>query len=644
MKVVHDWLKDYIGDSIPPASKVEELLTFHAFEVEGREEVAGHEVIDIKILPDRGADCLSHRGIARELASITGIPLAFDPLQNQDRLPLFDKISVSIADTTACTRFSAALVAGIEVKDSPEWLQKRLLTLGQRPINNIVDATNYVMYSIGQPIHAYDADKFPQVDGTWKFNVRFAEVGETVSLIAEGGKSEDRIVTLQGTELLIVDGSNNRPIGLAGVKGGAYAGVDAKTSKIIIEAAHFDPVVVRKTARRLGIVIDASKRFENNLSQGLVPHALRDVVELIIKIAGGTCAGSIDVVCTEETKSSVILQINQVHALLGLSLAKETMINLLQRIGATVINQGESLLLTPPFERMDLHIAEDYIEEIGRLHGYNHVVSLVPKSAPLTEMNVRHYYSELIRHELIKLGFSEVITSSFRQEDQIQLLNALASDKSYMRSSLNKNISEVLDKNANLVDLLGAKDTRVFEIGTVFTKADGVIKEHVSLCLGVRTKVRGYVANDDVELTKVITSLETSLKIPMKFELEGGIAECNFTNAFSSLPVPAEYKKVEVAEEIVYKPFSVYPAMSRDIALWVGEGTEADTVQETINASGGGLRVHTTLVDVFSKEGKTSYAFRLVFQSYEKTLTDEEVNVVMDTVYKAVAEKGWEAR
>ncbi len=644
MKVVHDWLKEYIGDSIPSASKIEELLTFHAFEVEGREEVQGHEVIDIKILPDRGADCLSHRGIARELASITGVPLVFDPLKNEERLPLFSDIEVAIADTKACSRFSAALVTGIEVKHSPEWLQNRLRALGQRPINNIVDATNYVMYSIGQPIHAYDADRFPQVEGKWKFDVRFGDKDETVSLIAEGGKQGDRIVTLVGTELLIVDGSNNRPIGLAGVKGGSYAGVDAQTSKIIIEVAHFDPVVVRKTARRLGIVIDASKRFENNLSSGLVPHALRDVVTLVTLIAGGNCEGSIDVVHQEESRTQVTLEIAHVNRLLGLDLKKEVMIDILERIGATVVDQGQMLVLEAPFERMDLIIGEDYIEEIGRIHGYNHVVSEVPSTVPLLEINVRHYYSEAVRNLLVDVGFSEVITSSFLEKDQIQLQNALASDKSYMRSTLGKNLLGVLDKNANLVDLLGALDTRVFEIGTVFAKTNNVVTEHVSLCLGVRTKVRGYVANDDIELTKVITLLESKLGMPMHFGLEGGIAKCNFTNVFSSLPIPAEYKKVEVAEEIVYKPFSVYPAMSRDIALWVEEETEADRVQETINAHGGDLRVRTTLVDVFSKEGRTSYAFRLVFQSNEKTLTDEEVNVVMDGVYGAVTEKGWEVR
>lgn len=644
MKVVHDWLKDYIGDSIPSASKIEELLTFHAFEVEGREEVVGHEVIDIKILPDRGADCLSHRGIARELASITGVPLSFDPLQSEDRLPLFSDIAVRISDTKACSRFSAALVTGIEVKDSPEWLQKRLLALGQRPINNIVDATNYVMYAIGQPIHAYDADKFPQVEGKWKFDVRFAEAGEIVSLIAEGGKKGDRIITLLGSELLIVDGSSNTPIGLAGVKGGAYAGVDATTSKIIIEAAHFDSVVVRKTARRLGIVIDASKRFENNLSAGLVPHALRDVVTLITQIAGGTCEGSVDVVYEEGLRAKVTLETNQVNALLGLDLKKEVMIEILQRIGATVVDQGQTLVLQSPFERMDLNIAEDYIEEIGRIYGYNHVMSEVPSTVPLLEMNVRHYYSEEVRNTLVRLGFSEVITSSFAEKDEVQLQNALASDKSFLRSNIRNNINEVLDKNANLVDLLGATDTRVFEIGTVFLKVNNVITEHVSLCLGVRTKVRGYVADDDTELAKVIASLETLLGTAMAFELKSGIAECNFTNVFSTLPIPTEYKKVFVAEEIVYKPFSVFPSMSRDIALWVGEGTEATTVEEIINAHTEELRVRTTLVDVFSKEGRTSYAFRLVFQSYKKTLTDEEVNVVMEEVYTAVTEKGWEVR
>ncbi len=644
MKVTHSWLKDYIGDIIPPVEKIEELLTFHAFEVEGVEKVGQEDVIEIKILPDRGSDCLSHRGIARELASITGVPLQTDPLLNTERLPLFDAISVTIADTYACSRFGAALVTGITVTDSPQWLKDRLIALGQRPINNIVDATNYVMYSLGQPLHAYDADKFPLQDGKWQFGVRFAKEGEKVSLIAEGGKNEDRIVECIGTELLIIDESANRPIGLAGVKGGSYAGVDTATTKIIIEAAHFDAITTRKTARRLGIVIDASKRFENNPSASLIPHALREVARLIEEIAGGQCGGSIDVDYSVKNEEVTIVRIEQVNALLGISLSKTEMISILERIGATVEDKGDTLALISPFERSDLHIAEDYIEEIGRLHGYSHVTSVVPPTAELTEYNARHYYSEKVRNALIAEGFSEVITSSFAKKDTIQLRNAFASDKSYLRSNVRTSLQDVLDKNANLGDLLGFTSTRVFEIGTVFTKENGVVTEHVSLCFGVQTKVSGYSQKDDILLEEVIERLQTNLGGTLSFEKEKGIAECNLTTVISKLPMPNEYDKVEVAKEIVYVPFSLYPAMSRDIALWVIEGTLPSEVEEIINAHAGALRVRTTFVDEFSKEGRTSFAFRLVFQSYEKTLTDEEVNAVMDGVYEAVQGKGWEVR
>lgn len=644
MKVVHEWLKDYIGESIQSPAQIEELLTFHAFEVEGVERIGEHDVIEVKILPDRGSDCLSHRGIAREIASITGSPLVHDPLLSEDRLPLFDAVSVEIADTDACSRFGAALMTDIVVKESPEWLQERLIAMGQRPINNIVDATNYVMYALGQPLHAYDAEKFPQQDGKWQFKVRYSEKGEEISLIAEGGKKEDRIVTLQGTELLIVDGSSNTPIGLAGVKGGAYAGVDANTTKIIIEAAHFDPILTRKTARRLGIVIDASKRFENNPSPKLIPHALREIVQLIQDIAGGTCSGSIDVDHAKENDTVTRLSVKQANALLGLSLSSEEMSAILKRIGAEVTNAEGSFSIVAPWERSDLNIPEDYIEEIGRLYGYEHVVSVVPEPALLTEINARHYYSEKARKVLLGLGFSEVITSSFNKKDVVQLRNALASDKSYLRSSLAPHIDEVLAKNAGLADLLGAADTRVFEIGTVFTKKDAVVGEHISLCLGVRKKASGYVAADDAEIAKATDELERALGTKMQFVTAKAIAECNFTEVFSQLPAPTSYDEVAVAEEIVYKPFSLYPSITRDISLWVTEGTNAEEVQALIDAHAGELRVRTSLVDTFTKEGRTSFAFRLVFQSYDKTLTDEEINAIMDAVYAAVKEKGWEAR
>ncbi len=647
MKVVHSWLKDYLGENLPTPEKVEELLTFHSFEVDGVEEVEGEMVIDVDVLPNRSSDCLCHRGIARELASLLAVPLTHDPLACTPQLAHTDKISVAIEDATACPRFSASLMTGVEVKDSPEWLQKRLKALGVRSINNIVDATNYVMYALGEPLHAYDADLFAQKDGQWHFVIRHAKPGETISLLAESGKEQERVVELTGTELLIVDGATDTPIGLAGVKGGRYAGVHAGTKNIIIEAAHFNPVTTRKTARRLGIVIDASKRFENEPSRELVPYAQAEITKLISEIAGGTCEGVVDLLLEEKPNSEVVVPLRKVNTLLGLELTTDEMGEILDRVGVTTIHtdiKGLSCTVKGPWERTDLNIAEDFIEEIGRIYGLHHIQSVVPEKVPLTEVNVRQFYTEAIRQELIQNGFAEVITSSFTNKAEIQLQNALAADKTYLRSTLRKNIETVLDANFVHADLIGVSDIRVFEIGTVFDKTENSVSEHVSVTLGVRTKGNGYHPKDDLMLKTACDTVDQALGAQLEWKYEKGVAEANLTTVLAALPVPSSYGEFVSKNPATYKPVSVYPAISRDIALWVGEGEMAATVESTILRAAGDLVVRLALFDTFTKDGRTSYAFRLVFQSFEKTLTDDEVTTHMDNVYKAVAEKGWEVR
>jgi phenylalanyl-tRNA synthetase beta chain len=646
MIVSHKWLAEYLGTNTPSPEKIEELFTFHAFEVEGQETVGADTAIDVKVLPNRGSDCLSHRGIARELATVMGVEMEHDPLAVEPTLTTTDEIAVHIADKEACPRFTAAIITGVTVGESPAWLKERLATLGQRSINNIVDATNYVMYAIGQPLHAYDADLFPKVEGTWRFGVRFGTPGEHVSLLAEGGKNEDRIVTCQGTELLIVDESSNTPIGLAGVKGGAYAGVHAGTKNVIIEAAHFDPAVTRKTARRLGIVIDASKRFENRPSPALPLYAQRDIIDLIIKIAGGTFEGMVDVYPEPYVPATVALKVDHVNRVLGLTLSVDEVSAILARAGITVVATGDTLLCTGPIERTDLLIPEDLIEEVARLHGFEHVVSVVPETVPLAEINVRHYYSELTRERLLDLGFSEVITSSFRNQDEIQLLNALATDKSCLRSSLIKNITEVLDKNAGFTDLLGTKDTRVFEIGNVFRKEKGGkgIIERTMVTLGVRIRPSGYSGKEDAALQEVLKELEALLGVALHAKVEKGVAEFDLTNLLETLPQPTAYAPAPPSVDAVYRPFSPYPSISRDIALWVTEAATKESVQAVIESAAGLLRVRTTFMDEFVKDGRTSYAFRLVFQADDRTLTDAEVEEPMSAVYAAVAKEDWEVR
>ena len=645
MLVSYNWLKDYLGKDTPAPDVLAEQLTFHAFEIDGIEELEHDTVLDVSVLPDRSSDCLSHRGIAHEIAAILDQPLAHDPLSTTPELPQTNAIDVVIEDSESCPRFTASIIEGIKVKESPKWLQDRLRALGQRPINNIVDATNYVMYALGQPLHAYDADKFPQVDGQWQFVVRPAKAGETVALLAEGGKDEERDLTLNDGELLIVDGSSDTPIGLAGVKGGRFAGVDSNTTRIIVEAAHFHPIRTRTTARRHKIVIDASKRFENEPSRVLPPYAQADIITLITEIAGGACAGFVDEYLIPVMPPTVTVRPARVNALLGLKLEVATMVALLERLGVTVDASDQTALqCTGPSERTDLTIEESFIEEVGRLYGYEHVQSIVPDTVPLAEFNARQYYGDKIRHLLVGQGFSEVITSSFRKKDQIKLLNALASDKGCLRSSLMKNMTETLDKNVGFQDLLGQTETRVFEIGTVFTAGAGTINEHVSLCIGIRLKQSGYSQKEDPILAEVLTKLESLLGVKVSATIEKGVAEIDLSAILEKLPAPTAYDAVPPLPEVVYRPFSIYPSVSRDIAMWVPEGMEPATVTATLNEAAGPLWVRTTHIDSFTKDGRTSLAFRLVFQSMDKTLTDAEVNTYMDRVYAAATKQGWETR
>jgi len=646
MLVSYNWLKEYLGPEAPSAKKIVDLLTDYAFEVDKIEAKGNDWLIDIDILPNRSSDCLSHRGIAREIATLTDKPLKFDPLAKTPKLIPSDLLAVEIGEGHDFPGFTATLISGVTVKESPVWLKQRLEALGQRPINNIVDATNYVMYALGQPLHAYDADLFPQVGGRWRFKVRRAKAGETISLLAEAGGDEDRVVELKGTELLIVDGSANTPIGLAGVKGGRHAMVNDKTIKIIIEAANFDPILTRRTARALNIIIDASKRFENEPSRELPLYGQVAIAKLITDIAGGSAEGMIDVYKEKLDNPSVLVRPDRVNAKLGLSLEADEMMAIVRRLGATVKKAKGGFLATSPFERTDLKLEEDYIEEIGRIYGLSHIKSVKPEPTPVAEVNQFHYYSEKISTELIRQGFSEVITSSFRQTDTIELRNALASDKKYLRSLLTNNLIEVLENNINHIDLLGLTEVKVFEIGTVFNKkSGGVVEERINLALGVRSKASGHTAKDDEIIKTVGLELEKLLEKKLNWiSTPAGTAEIDLAKTLKGLPAKDAYQQTNQVADIKYRPYSVYPSVSRDLAMWVKDDVTPEVAKGELNQIAGPLCVRISLFDEFAKAGRQSYAFRLVFQADDRTLTDTEVNAIMDTIYEMVAEKEWQVR
>jgi phenylalanyl-tRNA synthetase beta chain len=632
MKVSKNWLQTFFDAPLPTTEAMVDALTFHSSEIEDVEELDGDTVLDVKVLPDKSAWIMSHRGVAREIATIMELPMN-DPLAFAPALtPVTDAVTVSI-DTDGCTRYAAAVLTGVTVGSSPEWLQKRLAAIGQRSINNVVDATNYVMFHVGQPLHAFDGTKLTKEHGAYALGVRQATAGEGITTL-----SGDEL-TLTTEDMVIIDRNTDTPVGIAGVKGGRAAEVTSETTELVIEAANFDRAAVRKTSQRLRLRTDASARYENGVVPELVAYGLAEVVRLIGELAGGTCVGYVDVFPRPRTVAPVSVSLERINSMLGLTLSKEDIDAVLARFEYAHTWTDAVVTVTPPFERDDLIIPEDVIEEIGRIYGLAHIPSITPDPIPLTEFNTSFYYADEVRITLIGLGFSEVFTSSFRNNDTVALANALAADKGYLRSSLRENLAEALVRNVPNRDLLGLPYIAIFEIGTVFAEAD----EHMSLAFGVRTAAAYNAKQDDPMVKAAMDALANVLGFE-HYEVHEGIAEVNLSEAISDLPAATAYTPFTKRPDANYKPFSLYPSMSRDIALWVPEDTPAEAIMSLLNEHAGDLRVRTTLFDEFKKDGRVSYAFRLVFQSNEKTLTDEAVNQIMDRIYQVVSERGLEVR
>ncbi len=641
MKVLRETLEHFVGESLPDTSTIEKLFTFHAFEVEGVEKVGEHEVIDVKVLPDRSSDCYSHRGIAHELGALLGTKLVNDPLREEVVLePKTKKLTVTIENGHNCRRFSSALLTGVHIGPSPDWLKTRLIALGQRSINNVVDATNYVMLMLGQPLHAYDADKFPHDEAGWHFGVRMAREGEEVTTL-----SNETFVCTKNVQL-ITEAKGDIPVGIAGVKGGKYAEIDAQTKNIILEAANFDPIITRRSSQSLKLQTDASKRFENDLPPALTVYGLKECVRLILLIAHGTCGGYLDEYPTPKQNTLVEVSHAQLTSLLGIMIPKEDVEAILTRLSFAYEVKDYGWVVTAPFERTDVTIPEDVIADIGRVFGYAHVASVIPESVPLLEYNAHHYYSERIRDVLASEGFSEIITSSFRNKDEIELANALASDKGCLRSSLTRNINEVLDRNIPNLDLLRLRQLKVFEIGTVFSLQNRNVTEYTRVALGVRTKQNGPVTKDaeiaQFAFTKILEVL--GVENVTSHTAERGVIDFNFTELISRLPKPNSYTPFRGASDVTFKPYSLYPFISRDIALWCEDGVTANDIDTLIKTEAGALFLHSTLFDEFHKDGKVSYAFRLVFQSFERTLTDSEVGGVMEKITEVLQKNNFVIR
>ncbi len=632
MKFSYNWLQTYFDTPLPNAEELAKKITFHSSEIEELISVSSDTVLDVKVLPDKSAWLMSHRGLAKEISVMLDLPLRGDIFASGEVLASRgDSIKITL-DTPTCDFYGAALVKGVKVGPSPDWIKARLEAVGQRSINNIVDATNYVMFEIGQPLHAFDADKF---DGALSISVRQANPGEKFTTLS------NEELTLDGNDAVITHGETGQVLALAGVKGGLYAGVTTETTNILFESAHFDRVAVRKTARKHKLQTDAAKRYENGLSPLVAPIALKRVVDLAIEIAGGELSEAAAEGKLQSISRSVTVSLNEINSVLGLMLSETDVSAIFKRFQYSCQIEGGIISVIPPFERDDILIAEDLIEEIGRMYGLDKIVSIPPAKLSLSEFNVRHYYAEKIRTALIDLGFSDIYTSSFRNQDVVKLENALAADKGYLRSSLVENIKEARTNNIPHRDLLGLSAVKIFEIGTVFLENS----EEFRVALAVQSGTAYKAKVDDVLLNEAIEAINRATGVVIKslYQAEG-VMEFSLESLLVEAAPVTDYEVVAVTHSSVYKPFSNYPSVSRDVAMWVGEGESVENVSGLILATAGDLCVRLTHLDTFTKEGRTSLAFRLVFQANDRTLTDIEVEPIMAVVYDAIKQAGFEPR
>ena len=639
MKISHEWLQTFFTEgTLPSVEDIERKLMFHAYEVEGVEAVNGTNVIDVDVLPNRAADSLSHRGIARELSALFELPMLRDPSRvTVDLTPTDEGIQLTLDPEASCSYYIAARIVGVTVGESPAWLKNRLAAIGQKSINNVVDATNYCLFELGQPTHVFDSKKFAGANPA--IATRRARNDERITLL---GNTE---ATLRDTMTVIVDAVADVPIAVAGVKGGVHAEVTEHTTDIILESAKFDPIQTRKTAQALKLRTDASARFENDVADQLPHFAMHALVQLIMEVAGGTLEGY--TVAGSPRKENVPVQVDTAHVakLLGTSISGDEIEKILTRLDFAYTRDDETFTTTAPFERRDITLPENVIEEIGRLHGYNTIESKqLPAPEKLPGVHKKFAYAEVIRNTLTSLGSTEAHLYSLRDSGEIALRNALASDKGYLRSNLTDGIRDALEVNERYMPLLGLYErVSLFEVGNVFTPEG----ESTHVAVGVRVsggKKREERATEF--LTGVRGQLQTALGGVSLPEPQGDVLEFSLDAILDALPELAAYPEVSVVNDgVTYSPVSAYPFILRDIAVWVPLGVDPATVQNIISKHSGILLKRSDLFDTFEKDGRISYAFHLVFQSMVETLTDEKIGEIMGRIEEEIAlTEGWEIR
>jgi phenylalanyl-tRNA synthetase beta chain len=670
MLISCDWLKEITPAELSPEA-LRERLTMVGLAIDAVERHGNDAVLDVEV-PSNRPDCLSHVGVGREVAVIARTQLHLPEIKafkTEGRAA--DLTSVEIKDADLCPRYAARLVRGVKIGPSPEWLAKRLETIGQRPINNVADITNYVLHELGQPLHAFD---FHKLAGP-RIVVRRAVAGEKLKTL-DGVERE-----LTSDMLVIADAQ--RPVALAGIMGGEESEISNTTTDVLIESAYFDPNSVRRTARQLGMDTEASRRFERGADCEGVLRAQERCVQLICELAGGVATeDSIDIYPRTFVSRELTLRPQRVPELTSLSVEPADVLRILTGLGFKVTPQGEQFLCTVPSWRIDVEQEEDLVEEVARHTGFDKIGSELPPSSASGEYQPSEMKQRLLRRALNAFGFDEAINFSFvERETQFQSLPSLPADgdatgghqpllknpiieeAAFMRATLLPGLLNSLRHNLNH----GIRDVRLFEIGRVFGPIlDGELPdERLSLGLvaaGGALEANKAQAERDFDFFDVKGALETAIDwmslTPLTFTpassphlREGQSARIKLSDGTEigtigrlAESVAASYKfrypvyvmEVDLdalisgpAKTVQYYSLPRYPSVVRDISLLVNRSIALDdllaTVREKHVLDFRGVKLVGTFEGGNIPSSKRSVTLRLEYRSDERTLRDEEV-------------------
>ncbi len=680
MKFSYNWIQSYFDKKLPPAKKLADLITEKSLEVEGIEKKKNDYILDINILQDRFADCSSHLGLAREVGAIVGqkiskkIPAFYIGKKSKIKLKegktlTKDKIKIDIKDKVACPLYVSRIIKRVKITSSPKWIKERLESCGVQPINNVVDAANFVMLEYGQPLHCFDLDKL-----NGDIIVRWAKKGETIKTI------DNQKIELTPQSLLIADEKN--PLAIAGIKGGKIAEINKRTKNILIESAMFDPEMIRISSKKTGITTDASIRFSKVVNPLLTEISANRLAQLISELAGGNILKKPVIAGSKIKKSKKVLSfdLDKFEKFAGFKIPSIKIKIIFESLGLKVIKQEKKYTQVEiPFWRPDIERFENLAEEVMRMSGYNSAPTIAPFGilSP-SKRDENNFWQKKIKKIVSSIGFDEVYSYSFVSESDldnfgipkrtaIELENPISSEYKYLRPNQIINLLKASEKNLRYFE-----DIKIFEIGKTFFNTIGENEKWRWSCL-ISNKKR---AEKELffELKGSLEKILEQLGITdIKFEEPKGDASWLNENLSAEIltdgeslgligtpsppilekynnGIPASFLEIDFSslvllakEEKEFTPPSKYPSIIRDISVLVESRTLIADILNVIYEMGGNILRDVDLFDIYedmdSKENEKSISFHLIFQSDDRTLRSSEVDDIVKKIIEGLEEK-----